>query len=215
MSDNAHERPDHGCLFDVASEQHGYFTADQAHACSFTWRTLLYHTKRGRFIRIRRGLYQLRDYPSSPHEEVVAAWLAVGREHAVVSHESALDLLELSDVIPDSVHVTVPRSRRGLSPPPGATVHTASRPLRPDEVMTVDGIRVTSAARSIAEAADAGVGPEQIELAVAQALERGLATPDELRRQASTRGRRVLKLVEHSIYRTQATANRAGERVVA
>ena len=48
----------------------------------------------------------------------MAAWLAVGKQNAVVSHESALDLLDLSDVSPDRVHLTVPRSRRGLAAPP-------------------------------------------------------------------------------------------------
>jgi hypothetical protein len=40
--------------------------------------------------------------------------LAVGKDAAGVSHETALDLLDLSDVIPDTVHLTVPRTRRGL-----------------------------------------------------------------------------------------------------
>src|SRR5687768_11843117 len=108
MSDEIPASPDHSCLFDVASEQHGYFTVQQAHGCGFGWRALLHHRKRGRFIHIRRGLYRLRDYPSSPREEVAAVWLAVGKDTAVVSHESALDLLDLSDVIPNSVHITVP-----------------------------------------------------------------------------------------------------------
>jgi predicted transcriptional regulator of viral defense system len=190
----------------VASEQYGYFTVAQAHACGFGWRMLLHHAKSGRFVHVRRGLYRLRDYPSSPREEVAAAWLAVGKDEAVVSHESALDLLELSDVTPDSVHLTVPRRRRGLKPPSGATVHTASRPLRPDEVTTVGGIRVTVAARSIVDAADAGTGPEQIEMAVAQALDRRLATPDELRAQATTRGSRVVQQIDGAITRTQRTA---------
>src|SRR5688572_22180598 len=133
MSDAPSASPDHGCLFDVASEQHGFFTVEQAHTCGFGWRLLLYHVKRGRFVHIKRGLYRLRDYPSSPREEAAAAWLSVGRDDAVVSHESALDLLDLSDVTPNSVHLTVPRRRRGLNPPPGATVHTAILPLQPDE----------------------------------------------------------------------------------
>jgi hypothetical protein len=35
---------------------------------------------------VRRGLYQLRDYPSSPREQVMAAWLSADKEQAVVSH---------------------------------------------------------------------------------------------------------------------------------
>jgi predicted transcriptional regulator of viral defense system len=215
MSDVERPRPDHGCLIDAASEQHGYFTVAQAHACGFSWRVLLHHVKRGRFLHIRRGLYRLRDYPSSPRDDVVAAWLAAGKGEAVISHESALDLLDLSDVTPESVHLTVPRARRGLNPPPGATVHTASRPLRPDEVTTVDGVRVTAAARSIVDAAHYGTGPEQIEMAVTQALERGLATPDELREQASVHDSRVIRLIGHAISRTQRPRDPAQSKVPA
>jgi predicted transcriptional regulator of viral defense system len=206
MSDVVSVRPDHRCLFNVASEQHGYFTVEQAHACGFGWRALLHHAKRGRFIHVRRELYRLRDYPSWPREEVVAAWLAVGKDEAVVSHESALDLLELSDVTPDSVHLTVPRGRRGLTPPPGTTVHTTSRPLPAADVVTLDGVRVTDAARSIVDVAETGVGPEQIELAVFQALARGLTTPVHLCEQASSRSRRVAEVVERSMKQWRARA---------
>ncbi|MDP2897801.1 MAG: hypothetical protein Q8Q12_14790 [bacterium] len=54
---------------------------------------------------------------------------------------------------------------------------------------------VTSATRSILDAAEAGMAPEQIEMAVAQAIDRGLATAQQLRREADDRGRRVAKLI--------------------
>ena len=71
--------PDHSRLFEVASTQHGYFTAGQARTCGFGTDLLTYHARAGRFLRVYRGVYRLRDYPSSPHEQVVAAWLALGR----------------------------------------------------------------------------------------------------------------------------------------
>lgn len=79
---------------------------------------------------MRRGPCRYREYPSSPREDVLAAWLAVGKTVAVVSHDSALDLLGLSDVIPDAVHLTVPRRRRHLPALPGVKIHTTVRPLR-------------------------------------------------------------------------------------
>ncbi|MGH2588206.1 MAG: type IV toxin-antitoxin system AbiEi family antitoxin domain-containing protein, partial [Dehalococcoidia bacterium] len=134
MGDIASATPDQTCLFGVASGQHGYFTAAQARSCGFSWDLLTHHTRSGRFIRIRRGLYRLRDYPTSPREEVMAAWLAVGKDDAVVSHSSALDLLGLSDVIPNTIHITVPRARRHLPVLSGVTIHTTTRPLRSTDV---------------------------------------------------------------------------------
>ena len=66
MGDVARTTPDHSCLFAVAAGQHGYVTAALARACGFARDALTYHTRQGRFFRLRRGLYRLRDYPSSP-----------------------------------------------------------------------------------------------------------------------------------------------------
>jgi len=199
MGDSPLEQPGHACLFAIAAGQRGYFTASQARACGFMWNALTYHTQHGRFLRIRRGLYRLRDYPSSPREEIVAAWLAVGKDVTVVSHESALDLLGLSDVIPDAVHLTVPRARRHLPNLPGVIIHTTTRPLSLGDIAVRDGIRLTAAARTIVDAAAAGSAPEQIEKAVIQAVERGLATPPQLVQYASQRNQRVSRLIDDSL----------------
>jgi hypothetical protein len=130
--DIGRRRPNRADLFNLASEQHGYFSTAQAARCGYAPDMLMYHVKQGTFERVHRGVYRFRDFPFSPREDVVAAWLAVGKDKAVVSHESALDLWDLSDVVADAVHVTVLRARRSLArrPPPGVIVHTTTRPWR-------------------------------------------------------------------------------------
>jgi predicted transcriptional regulator of viral defense system len=191
--------PNRERLFEMASEQGGYFTTGQARECGYSGPLMTHHVRGGRFVRVRRGLYRLREYPSSPREDVLAAWLAVGKGSAVVSHESALDLLDLSDVIPDAAHVTVPRSRRNLPKLPGVKIHTTTRELGPDDLTFRDGMVVTSAARTILDAAQAGTAPDQIERAVRQAVGRGLARPETLRLRAAERGRRVATLIEGAL----------------
>jgi predicted transcriptional regulator of viral defense system len=192
--------PDHNQLFGVASEQGGYFTAAQARECGISKPLLSHHSRAGgRFIRVRQGLYRIREYPSSPREDVIAAWLAAGRDVAVVSHDSALDLLDLSDVVPDAVHLTVPRTNRYSRRTPGIRIHTTARPIRPGEVVVRDGIRVTSAERSIVDAARAGTAPDQIVTAVAQAVERGMTTESRLLAAARGRGRRVERVVQQAL----------------
>src|SRR5438876_471935 len=131
MKDTPRHEPNRQLLFDIASEQSGYFTTEQAAQCGYGRDMLTYHVKRGTFQRVYRGVYRFRDYPSSPVEHVVAGWLAVGKDVAVVSHASALELWDLSDVVPEAVHLTVPRDRRSLvnRPPPGVVVHTTTRPF--------------------------------------------------------------------------------------
>src|SRR5262245_4636204 len=84
MQDIADHGPDRQALFDVASEQYGYFTAGQAARCGYAPDMLTYHVRRGTFQRVHRGVYRFRDYPSLPHEHVAAAWLATGKDRAVV-----------------------------------------------------------------------------------------------------------------------------------
>lgn len=190
--------PDHAVLFGIASEQAGYFTTAQAHAAGFSSPLIRHHTRAGRFLHVARGLYRLRDYPSTPREEVLAAWLRLAPK-AVVSHESALDLLGLSDDIPDAIHLTVPRTFRKLTPLPGVTIHTTTRPVRGGDIVNRDGVRLTSAARTIADVAEAGLAPDQVQRAVRSAIDRGFATARQLRAAASNRGRRVQRMVDSAI----------------
>lgn len=177
----------------------GHFTAAQARECGFSTSLITYHAGTERFRRIHRGVYRLRDYPSWPREEVMAAWLAVGKDRAVVSHESALDLLDLSDVIPNRIHITVPRSVRNLPKLPMVSIHTTTRPLRLEDVRNVEGMRVTSPVRTILDAAEWGTMGNQIELAIWQAISEGRVLPSRLKEEGAARIARVQELVNQSI----------------
>jgi predicted transcriptional regulator of viral defense system len=202
VNDTSKAKPDHEGLFQTASEQAGYFTTTQAISHGFSSPLITHHAQTGRFVRITRGLYRLRDYPSSPREQLIGAWLRLAPD-AVVSHESALELFGLSDVIPDAIHLSVPRTRRRLVRQEGVTVHTTKRPLEGSEVANREGVRVTAPARTIADVAEAGTAPEQVVAAVRQAIDRGLTTRDKLRNAARGRGRRVERLIEHALPASQ------------
>lgn len=190
------DRIDHDGLYRVAESQAGYFTAQQALDAGMDRSTLRHHARAGgRYERVRRGLYRLRHFPSSPHEHVVAAWLDLPSP-TVVSHESALELYDLSDVIPSAVHITLPRAMRGQRRRPGIRVHTLTHPPGPSETRRVNGVLATSPERTIVDSLEAGTQPEQIELAVRQALERGLTTPRRLRTAANNRPARVQRFID-------------------
>jgi predicted transcriptional regulator of viral defense system len=170
-----------------AYEQHGYFRARQAQGLGISSQLLSHYVRRGRFDRVRRGLYRLRGFPSAEHDDMREKWMAVGTEEAVLSHQSALALLDLSDAIPDAIHLLVPRRHRGLRRPPGTVIHT-----RPDEeqVSTVwrEGLPLTAPARTLVDVVE-DLQPEQAEMAVRQALGLGLVTARELEEEATRRNR--------------------------
>ena len=69
-------------------------------------------------------------------------------------------------------------------------------PPGPDEIRRVDGVLATSPERAIVDSLEAGTQPEQIELAVRQALDRGLITARRLRAAAADRSNRVQRFVD-------------------
>lgn len=199
MHDTISTGPDVVGLFLLASEQGGYFTSAQAHAYGYNKQLLAHLAETGRFQRQRRGLYRLRDFPSSPREDVMAAWLAAGKEQAVVSHESALDLLGLSDVVPSSIHLLLPCTRRWFHAPPGVTLHTTTHPMSAGEVVMRQGMRVTAPQRTILDVAEGCAASEQVILAVRQARERGMIVIAHLRQSAQQREQRVQQLIDLSM----------------
>lgn len=186
--------PNHDQLYKTAEAQAGYFTATQARRAGFSHALLSYHVQTGLFERVHPGIYRLRRFPASAHEDLFVAWLRAG-PHSVISHDSALALYELSDLLPDAIHVTVPRtaSRRHS----GLRLHTNR--LEPGDVTHYAGLPTTTVARTITDLAASGLSEELILQAVEEALRRGLTTTDQLRVAASRRGGRANRLVEQAL----------------
>ena len=188
-------------LFELAATQGGYFTAAQARAAGYTPRSITYHVRAGHFERVGRGFYRLVEFPALPHEDVIAAWVRVGPDRAIVSHDTALALYELAPSRSRQIHILVPRDHRPRRRPalPAVRIHTTSRPPAPDEVVRRFGVRVTAPARTIVDAAEAGADPAVIVEAVGRALGTGLVSADELRAASEHRSGRVRNLIRRAI----------------
>jgi predicted transcriptional regulator of viral defense system len=184
------EKPDRNKLYRIAEQQAGYFTSGQAAEVGFDRKLLWHYQKTGQILRASYAIYRLAHFPASPYEDLFIAWLQCG-PRAAISHESALALYNLSDVLPAEVHVTVPRtaSRRRK----GIRQHTNR--LRPSAVRKREGLPVTSVQRTISDVAKAGLGEEQIREAIQQAVERGLTDRTSLLAEAKRRGGRAGRLI--------------------
>jgi predicted transcriptional regulator of viral defense system len=189
--------PNLDALYAIAEPKAGYFTASAARRAGYSRSLLAHHVNSGLLDRVEHGIYRLRRYPESPRADLVIAELRAEPE-GVVSHESALDLYGLSDVLPSEVHVTVPRSASRRRH--GIRLHTSH--LAPEDVTTWDGVTVTTVARTIADVARSGVSEQLVLQAVDQAIARGLTTPGLLTQFASRRGGRAKRLVEAALDRT-------------
>src|SRR3990170_6203451 len=139
-------KPDYDRLYEIAENQAGYFTARQSREVGFSWERLSSNAKSGSFLRVAQGIYRLSHFPGSPHEDLFVAWLRTGKD-SVISHESAIAVYDLADVLPGKVHVIVPRTasrrRRGIR------LHTSR--LNPGDITVREGLPLTTIPRTIAD----------------------------------------------------------------
>jgi predicted transcriptional regulator of viral defense system len=171
--------PNWDCLFAVAASQHGYFTTRQAAEAGYSSQLLVHHRHAGRMMRVRRGIYRLVHFPAGEHEELIVAWLW-SELAGVVSHQTALALHGLSDVLPAHVHLSLPSAwrRRRFRVPADVILHLADVP-REDRTW-FGAVPTTNARRSLNDCARAGLSPELLRQAARQALRRGLVSRAEL-----------------------------------
>jgi predicted transcriptional regulator of viral defense system len=175
----ANARPDWDRLFETAAAQQGLFTTRQAAEAGYSPQLLVHHIRAGKVVRVQRGIYRLVHFPPGEHEEQVAAWLWSERA-GVISHQTALALHGLSDVLPANLHLTLPASwrRRRFRVPRGVVLHHADIP--PEDRAWVGAVPVTNSRRSLNDAARDGISPELLQQAAQQAIRRGLVVKSEL-----------------------------------
>jgi predicted transcriptional regulator of viral defense system len=177
-------------LYEIAEAQGGFIAAHQAVNAGIPRSTLSYHaTESDALERVAHGVYRMRRFPAPPHGHVIAGWLALARADGVVSHESALELLDLTDLIADEVHISLPRAKRGLRTPPGVRSHFTDRPIDARHRRNVLGIPVTSVERTLTDLLRSGGWTEQTDLAIRQAIGRGLTTRQRLEAQLPAKWR--------------------------
>jgi predicted transcriptional regulator of viral defense system len=184
-------KPDYDHLYQIAEAQAGYFTASQAQPVGFSSERLSANVKSGRFVRITQGVYRFHHYPGVLFEDMFIAWLRAGPS-SVISHESALAVYELSDILPGKIHLIVPRnaSRRRK----GIRQHTNR--LQADEITKRSGLPITTVERTLTDLIVNGLAEEQIRLAIREALQRGLTDREKLLCQAQRAGGKVLHIVQ-------------------
>jgi predicted transcriptional regulator of viral defense system len=165
--------PDWNRLYETAAGQEGHFTTGQAGEAGYCPQLLIKYLRNGRIIRVRRGIYRLVHFPAGEREDLVTVWLWTDRT-GVFSHETALALHDLSDVMPANVHVTLPAAwrKRRLRVPKGLVLHFAD--VAKADRAWVGSVPVTAPARTLRDCAIGGVSPETMLKAIRDAATRGL-----------------------------------------
>jgi predicted transcriptional regulator of viral defense system len=178
-------------LYEIAEDQGGYFSLSQAESVGIRRNQIYRDVERSKIERVYPGVYRLALFPANQYEEIYAAVVSIGEE-AIVCFETALYVYGLSDIIPSEIHIIVPRSssRRRTH----IKMHTNQ--LDDQDITSFEGFRITTVARTLVDVLATHVSLDQVELAITQAISRGLTTPDELLIQAKKRSQRISNQME-------------------
>lgn len=172
-------------LMKLALEQGGLFTSDQAVQCGYDQKNHHYHVKVGQWEKVIRGIYRFRPIESELSEYWLWSLWSKGRDkrtQAVLSHETALMLYQLSDLSPTKIHLTVPKKfRKGSEIPKVLTLH--KQDLRGPDTKTINGLKVTTVLRTLLDLIEEQrISDEFIEQATKQALEKGFITKSDIKK---------------------------------
>lgn len=172
MTRRAHQTQPH-MLRELAATQAGYFSLAQAHEAGYSSQLIYHHCKTRKFERVRRGIYHFPDYPPGERDDLVILWLW-SEQLGVFSHSTALSLHDLSDLMPERVHTTLPESQRGRKRdlPPGLLIHFADLPEQ--DRTWYENVPVSSPRRTLLDCVAYGLSPSLLRQALEQAVTRGL-----------------------------------------
>ncbi|MGH7500778.1 MAG: type IV toxin-antitoxin system AbiEi family antitoxin domain-containing protein [Longimicrobiales bacterium] len=161
----------------LASGQHGVVTRRQLMSAGVSADAVDRRLKKGRLRVAHPGVYLVAGPVRSPRVREMAAVLACGAR-AALSHRSAAELWQLLPDLKDSVPVEV-TTAEGDHRRPGIRVHHV-RTVKANEVTALDGIRITTPARTLYDLASA-VEERALERALATAFDRCMTNRAELR----------------------------------
>jgi len=173
-------------LYDVAEGQGGFFTSKQAVDAGFVSNHHSYHVKAGNWTREAWGIFRLAQFPMPERADLIrySLWSRNRQDQpqGVYSHQTALGLYDLSDVMPSKLHLSVPKTfRKNCAIPSALVLHYAD--LLPDDIEVREGYRVTRPLRTLLDLIDSKeLSPDLMEQAIKESRKRGLITVSEFKK---------------------------------
>lgn len=179
MTDHLRPTPDWNRLYETAASQDGLFTTRQAAEAGYSPALLIHYQRKAKVVRVHRGIYRLVHFPASENEHLAVAWLW-SEQAGVISHQSALLLYGLSDILPSRIHLTLPGSwsHRRFRVPADIVLHHAD--MLPNDQTWFGAVPVTTPRRTLEDCAQEGLSPELLRQAAQQAFRSGLVAKAEL-----------------------------------
>ena len=172
----------------VASDQWGIVTTAQAGREGIERLQLSRLAEKGDLERARHGVYLLPSHQAGPQDEIRAAWLSLEPKKfiderwedewpVVVSHESAARIHDIGRLIPPKFTFSTGGTKQTRQQ--GIRIYTRREPAEGD-IVSVDGLPVTSVARTVGDLAELKVERGYLADLVADALRKENVRIDDL-----------------------------------
>ena len=158
----------------MAVEQYGYVTTRDARDLGIPTVELSKLAMRGTLAHISQGVYRFPELPVTENDTLMQAVLWTRDPRAALSHDTALDAYELSNINPDKIHVTVPKRERGLrrkNVPGVLVIHYED--LAPEQVGWWERIPTVTVAKAIDQCIATHVRPDLVLQAIETARGEG------------------------------------------
>lgn len=175
-------------IAELASDQWGLFTTAQATDAGVTRMMLSRMEARGELERVVHGVYATPAAAGGELSERRALWLSLEPARlayqrlaesppaGVLSRASAAAMHGIGDILESQMEVTLPARYRARR----AGLRTRRGVLRSDEVTIVDGLPVTTPARTVADLLSDGHDRDHVAAVMADALKQGLVKTQTL-----------------------------------
>lgn len=144
-------------LFEIADRQQGFFTAKQAISCGFFRSNFFRKVESGEWAKEICGIYRLARYPISAQPDLVVFSLwSRNREdipQGIWCRETAMEIHGLSDLLPNKLHMSVPKKfRKGTPIPSVLSLHYEE--IERSRVEQREGFQVTSLVQTLVDIAN-------------------------------------------------------------
>lgn len=179
----------------IADSQHGVIGRDQLALLGVTKSALQVLVEKRRLERTAPRVWRIVGAPLTWRQQLHAGLLALG-PMSWVSHDAAAALHRFDRTPFERVEFLVLRNRRCADV--GLKVHATRRWGRVDAIV-VDGLRTTSATRTVLDMANVRVHPDRLKAAIDTAVRLELSSPEALKQRLDairSRGRTGVRMVD-------------------
>jgi predicted transcriptional regulator of viral defense system len=176
----------------VAANQYGAITRRQLIECGLAERQTERRVAEGRLKAVARGVYVISGTAATWERQVVSAYLFTSTRSnpGVLSHETAGAIYGLANC-EQSHSIVLTADSADRHPNPLATMYRINDLLPEDVVIGALGIPMTTPARTVLDLATSSARLSVIESVIAQAVDAGVVTLDELQERFSKASHRA------------------------